>query len=259
MHPARALALFVPTVALVSLAMPQTSEARSKLGVQVQLSFLNPVSVYAESATLLQNVERGGVATSLPYIGDISNNGGIGIGLVITSRNLAFEYNLHVLPWGSAILHYGGDREATRSSSGQINDAGVTYMKLDTPAEEPNPVGEDDALSIQTFGASYRIYLSEGFFEPYIPVGGGIALASVSPNFSDRFGGYLNAGIAADLKIENIAFVFDLRYRYILTNNAYGTQQGSDVARVTGQSVLSALTSDLHMFTFDVGIHYSIN
>jgi hypothetical protein len=112
---------------------------------------------------------------------------------------------------------------------------------------------------VTVIGAGYRIYLNEGFFEPYFPVGGGLALVNLSPSIGTRIGVQAWTGVGVDFVVEDLALALDLRYHFTLTNNAFGIQQGADNAKVTGDNVLQALTSDLHMLSLNLGVRYSFN
>jgi hypothetical protein len=65
--------------------------------------------------------------------------------------------------------------------------------------------------------------------------------------------------VGVDFVVEDLALALDLRYHFTLTNNAFGIQQGADNAKVTGDNVLQALTSDLHMLSLNLGVRYSFN
>jgi hypothetical protein len=256
----RARALVACAAAALALASTAGDAwARSNFGVQVNLSLIEPLSTYVDSATLLQPTQLELGEVDLPYIADISGGTGLGIGLMLLFREIEVVLSIQFMPWKQAILRYEGDRAAVSSSPTQVNDAGVTYRALDPPQGAAPPEYLGDGLALTVIGGGYRVYLAEGFFEPYLPFGGGLALAQLSPSITSRVGVQLWGGAGVDFVIENLTFALDMRYHYTMTNHAFGIQQGADNARVTGEDVLSTLTSDLHMLSINVGARYSFD
>jgi hypothetical protein len=235
------------------------AQARSRFGIEVDLSLVFPVDVYVDSVKVIHPTLRGDGTVNLPYIGDLTNAGGLGLGVGLIFRNLEVLLEVRAMPWSQGVLQWAGTREAVQSSTTHVNDAGNTYLKLDPAQGVEAPLQSSDSLSLVTVGAGYRMYLAEGFFEPYLPFGGGAVWTSISPAVESRFGLHLWAGAGTDLSIESLSFVFDARYHYLITPSAFGIQEGSDAAAITGETVFDALSSDLHFFDFKVGVRYSFN
>lgn len=248
--------------ALLTAALASPAEARPRLGIQLKLGFTYPLTDYlTEHTLLLERTLDDGSTASYPYIGDVHNTGGLTFTLLATFRSLEFSLSLFNFPWSGSTLDWEGDAPATRVTAFHVDDAGVNYRRLDPPQEIDVEQVATTNLSMATFDVGYRLYLLESnFFEAYVPVGGGVIVQGepMQCELSIICGVHTWGGIAADIVIENLAFVFDARIHGILTGEAIGVEEASDTAAVTGATIFQAFTSSMIFTTFDVGLRWSV-
>ncbi len=256
--PRAAIAVLVASIALM-LWPSSEALARSSFGVQLNLQLGVPLSSYADSVTILEPVTLETGEVQLPYIANLTHGGSAGVGIMLIFRNVELVADISALPWKEAILRYEGDRAAQASNPTQVNDAGVTYSSLSPEVGTDPPDSLTSPLVITTVGGSYRVYMNEGFIEPYFPIGGGLSWATLSPSIPSRFGLQMWGGAGVDFVIENLTFALDMRYQVMVTNSAFGIQQGANNAPITGDGVFSSLTSTLHWMTLKAGVRYSFN
>jgi len=230
--------------------------------VQLTLGATGPLTPYLTDTTFLfERQDALGNLQNVPYVGDVENSTGGNLTLGGSFRNLEINIGFHTVPWQGSILRYEGNGEARRVSEFHIDDAGVDYHRLDPEQRVPDAQVSTSAFSFSTADAAYRYYLKEeGFFEAYVPIGGGLIWAGepMECKLSFACGIHVFAGIAADLAIEPIAFVFDVRIHGLVTSNAIGVQEAADNATITDSNVLEAFTSTMLFVTFDVGLRYSV-
>lgn len=244
------------------LAAPTAPDARPRLGVQIKLGLSSPLTDYLTNHTLLldrSNTE--GEVNAYPYIGDVQNDTGLTFTLLATFRSLEFSLAFFSFPWAGSTLYWEGDAPATRVTAFHVDDAGVNYRALDPPLQVDTEQVATAGLSMTTFDVGYRFYLWEsGFLEAYAPVGGGLVVQGepMQCELAVVCGAHLWGGLAADLVIENLAFVFDVRFHGILTGEAIGVEEAANTAAVTDATIFQAFTSTMLFATFDIGVRWSV-
>ncbi len=256
---ASALVAFAALVAVTVLA-PSPAQARPKLGVELRLGLAIPFSRYVRTTLVQLDREVNGTVQTLPYIADATNDGGLAASIGLTFRSVELSLNFFTFPWGQSHLRYQGDKAArVIADQNRLDDAEVRYTALN-PNQTTGPIIPSDDLSVVTIDGGYRIYLTEGRIEAYVPVGGGLTLANERNRGENKIGIHVFGGVTTDLNIiRSLTLFFDARYHFLLTEDAVGVNQASQNAVTADENVLSALFSNLHFATFTVGMRYNID
>ena len=262
----RAASLCAALTAFVLLFIAGSAEAKPRFGFELKLGLTAPLAIppfnrFVRSTSVLRDVETEALLADegIPYIADATHAPGLSATVLMTFRDFEFSGSIHNFNWSDSVLRYRGNKSVTRVNDNFIDDAGVEYEEIVPPQEVGEKIVDSPNLSLLTFDGGYRYYLSEGFIEAYLPVGAGIVRAQPSETGEPQWGLHLWGGFTTDLAISNIAFIFDARYHFIVTDESTNSQQSINNAVVTDEGVLSTLLSTFHFLSIQVGFRYGVN
>ena len=168
-------ALAASTLAVLTL-LGAPAEAKSRLGLELKLGGGGAFTSYLTDTTIVLEDAQG---ERQAFIGDVENAPGLAISALLTFRNFEVGISTYAFPWSEGELNYAGVGEVRNVSEFNVDDAGVVYSALDTPryVDVTEFQVSTRALTFTPLDVGYRYYIrEEGFFEAYIPMGGGLIL-----------------------------------------------------------------------------------